>query len=166
MNRSLLLLVSILVSGLFAFNSCEKKVISLDPELPDLIPEKLFEAFIDGVQFIDTILWGAESTANSTLTITATADGAYPKIILILPSDIVPGNYTFGGTQSTSRAILKFGPLPADQFEADSGKLWITRHNTDVDFTRGSFEFLAKASAGNTSTLEFDVTDGQFIVSY
>lgn len=166
MNRSLLLLVPILISGMFAFNSCEKKVISLDPELPDLIPEKLFEAYIDGVQFIDTILWGAESTANSTLTITATADGDYPKIILILPSDITPGNYTFGGTQGTSQALLKFGPLPADQFKADSGNLWVTRHNTDVDFTRGAFEFFASASAGNTSTALFEVTNGQFIVSY
>lgn len=167
-NRSLLFLIPFLVTGMFAFNSCEKEVVSINATQPVEIPEKVFFANVDGAEFVDTVLWAAENSANGTITITASVDGDYPKMILVLPSDISSGTYNLGGLQSTHQAILKFGILPTEQFEALTGfgTLSISTHNMENDYLRGTFTFTAVASPGNTSTIEFDVSDGDFTVSY
>lgn len=165
-NRSIFFLFPVLLSAVFAFNSCEK-VDTFAHTQPYDIPEKSFFANVDGIEFVDTILWGSENGGNE-LTITATVDGDYPQMIFKIPADITPGTYDLGGLLSTHKAILKFGILPNEQFSAltGSGTLIITKHDTEADYLIGSFDYIAVASAGNTSLAEFDVTDGEFTISY
>ncbi len=166
MKRSLLLLIPLLVSGMFAFNSCEKEVISYSPDLPDLIPEKSFFATVDGVEFVDTIFWAIKSSINNTIAIKAIVDGDFPIMTFSLPADIAPGSYELGGLTSANKTVLSFGILPDEQFEASAGTLNISTHDTDANFMRATFSFTAVASLGNTSLVEFDVADGEFVVSY
>lgn len=166
MKRSLLLLIPLLVSGMFAFNSCEKEVVGYSPDLPDLIPEKSFFATVDGVEFVDTIFWASESVVDNRLSIKAIVDGDFPIMTFNLPADIAPGTYELGGLTSANKTVLSFGTLQNEQFEALAGTLNISTHDTDANFMRATFSFTAVASFGNTSLVEFDVADGEFVVSY
>jgi hypothetical protein len=157
---------------MFAFNSCKKKIVSVDPIPPNNIPEKVFFANVDGIEFVDTILWAAENEGQTTLSITATVDGGYPKIIFNLPVDLAVGSYNLGGSQSSNQALLQFGTLPIEQFEAVSGigiitgTLVVTKHDLELDYIEATFSYTAGASPGNTSTFDFDVSDGDFTISY
>lgn len=171
-NRSTIVVLPLLVLGLLALNSCEKKLVYEDPIPPEVIPVKEFSAFIDGTEFVDTVLWAAENEGQTTLTITATVDGGYPKMIFNLPVDLAVGSYNLGGAQSSNQALLKFGTLPNEQFEAISGMgivtgtLVVTKHDLDLDYMEATFSYTAGPSAGNTSTFEFDVSNGEFTISY
>jgi hypothetical protein len=162
----------LLALGVFALSSCEKKIVFEDPIPPENIPLKEFSAFIDGVEFVDTVLWAVEDEGQTTLTITATADGGYPKMIFNLPVDLAVGSHNLGGAASSNQALLKFGTLPVEQFEAISGMgivtgtLVVTKHDLELDVMEATFSYTAGPSAGNTSTVEFDVADGEFVISY
>lgn len=165
-NRSRILLLPSLIFGMFVFNSCEKETITYTPTLPFSIPDKSFSADVDGSEFVDTVLWGVEEAGN--ISITASMDGDFPKIILVVPNTIQVGSYQMGGSTSTQKAFLKFGTAANEQFSSEliTSNLIITEHNTEANYIVGTFDFIAIPSSGNTSTLEFDVTNGTFTVSY
>jgi hypothetical protein len=158
---------STLILGLLTLNSCEKEV-TLGPTPPFSIPDKEFFAVVDGFEFADTVLWGVENVANSTILIRAELDGGYPRIELVVPNDILPGTYELGGSQSMYQGHFKLGTLANQQFSSvvATGNLIITKHDMDADYIVGTFDFLALPSTGNTTTFDFSISNGSFTVSY
>ncbi|NVK63952.1 MAG: hypothetical protein HWE22_05165 [Flavobacteriales bacterium] len=167
-NRSLPILFSALVCGFFLLSSCDKEV-QVAPTPAKEIPPKSFFASVDGTPFLDTVLWAVNDEASNKLTITAYADGGYPKITLNLPADIAVGSFELGGVQSSHSATVEVGAGPNTLFVSDAtnglSNIIITEHNQDDDYIIGTFEFYAIPSWSPTLP-GFLVSSGEFTVNY
>ena len=167
-QHSLLRVFSIFTLGLFLLTSCEKEVQVAPTPLKD-VPTKSFFASVDGIPFVDTVLWSIADEAANTLEINAYADGGYPKISIKLPADITAGSYELGSTQTPHSATVEAGSGPNTLFVSDAtnglSNIIITEHNTDDDYIIGTFEFYALPS-WDPSLPGFLVTSGEFTVNY
>ena len=166
--KFLLIIVPLLFSTVLITGSCEKKVIELTPTPANDIPENSFYAIVGPNEFVDTILWTEDDGSLLTITATENGENEYPRMILKLPSSIDEGTYELGGPQSDHQALIEFGPLPDQKFEAidTTGVLVITTHFKESNLMRGKFIFTAEASSGNQSIPNIDVWTGSFLVTY
>ena len=89
------------------------------------------------------------------------------NINLILDEAMTVGTYDIIGSFGTStQAGGQYGDLTSgsDLYEATSGTLLITKHDTDAKGMTGTFSFVADQIVGGTGTVS--ITNGSFCINY
>lgn len=123
-----------------------------------------FSAKVDGQEYIDISLFGSLVSVGSNELILINANRSLTETIsLSLKSDISVGEYDFGGfvTQTNPTKVNYY--LDGGIYQGD-GKIIITEHDTINKIISGTFEFIA--SPITSTTPNFNITEGEFSVSY
>ena len=104
---------------------------------------------------------------NGIISITAAENSSFPSLGLSVPADITPGTYTFSQL-SPPQSSYNVGTNWDDMYSAESntGVLTITTHDESSDYISGTFSFTAIPNPGNSNTNSFEITEGEFSISY
>ncbi len=170
-RRLMMTSVAMLIS--FAFSSCREEVI--EPKVPATTTvvtpggtsnvNNSFFAKVDSIEFQETLFTAQEW--NGIISITAAENSSFPSLGLNVPADITPGTYTFSQL-SPPQSSYNVGTNWDDMYSAESntGVLTITTHDESSDYISGTFSFTAIPNPGNSNTNSFEITEGEFSISY
>ncbi len=123
----------------------------------DLAP---FFAKIENVEFNEDLI--QSYILNGKLWVRGT-DANINKLTLGFPTDIIAGTYEITPDNDTYQGIFSENETNT-LARANTGTIVIVSHDTQANLISGTFSFVATPT-GNT-TPEFEVTDGEFNVSY
>lgn len=120
-----------------------------------------FFAKLDGVNFVQTILFAQKISLSNKISIVANRGGGAEAIGINFPADIAAGAYTFSAFGDyVGQYTLTVGD---PGFAADSGTLTITSHDTTNKRVIGTFDFTATSFLGTGS---HKITEGSFDIKY
>lgn len=119
---------------------------------------------VDGVPFSPTNLIVQHQSPMIVVTGTQLSGTSAKIIILTIPQDVVPDDYAFGvsgpiiGVYSTGTIANPAG------YQATSGTLTVTEHNTTTKVLKGTFSFVGTDLLGGVATAT--LTEGSFTAKY
>jgi len=117
-----------------------------------------FYAKIDGVEFVDTDILGAEVTGSETWINIAATDAALNDMTVAFKSTLTPGTYTFTGAFGDGVNCF-YAPVSGNDFDAVSGTL--TLISITADRVKGTFSFI-----GSDGVTTKTISEGAFDVGY
>jgi len=120
---------------------------------------KPFFAKVEGTEFSETTL--EAFILNNKLWVKGT-DAETNKLTIGLPVDVVAGTFDIDPTDYTGTFADNVAPIFLAR--ADSGSITITAHDTTAKTISGSFNFIA--TPGGSTSPQYDITEGEFNVSY
>lgn len=120
-----------------------------------------FFAKLDGVQFVQTILYAQKISLSNKISIVANRGGGAEAIGINFPADIAAGAYTFSAFGDYVGQYTLTAGDPG--FAADSGTLTISSHDTANKRVVGTFNFTATSFTGSGS---HRITEGSFDIKY
>lgn len=122
-----------------------------------------FTAKVNGSLFEPEFVTGILSPQTSTIVITGSmVDGE--QIQLFVPTNVVPGEYSFSNPLSGTIVQAYYGETDEDYAFARpvEDKMQVTSHNTSTKQITGTFAFQADIQGKGV----FVISDGSFSVSY
>jgi len=137
-------------------------------------PTSTLNVDVDGIPMSPDSVVGIESTTAgvTTIAIVANNNATNQNLSLTFPVDIVPGTYEFDFFPTSPDAIIgSYNPdlsvmdMPLT-VSANAGSLIITNNDPVAGLVEGTFEFTGEPFPGTGMTETFELTNGEFSVSY
>ena len=120
---------------------------------------KPFFAKVEGVEFSEPTI--EAFILNDKLWVRGT-DAETNKLTIGLPVDVAVGTFEIDPTNYTG--VFSDNVAPIFLAKANTGSITITAHDTTARTISGSFNFIATPSGATTP--QYDITEGEFNVSY
>jgi hypothetical protein len=155
----------------FIFTSCDNEPLTgnfedesgIISDSDDNLPENNLAPFfakVENVEFNENLL--QSYILNGKLWVRGT-DSDSNKLTIGFPTDLVEGTYDITNENDTYQGLF-LENTSNTLARANTGSIVIVSHDTETNMISGTFSFVATPN-GNT-TPEFEVTEGEFNVSY
>lgn len=128
--------------------------------LPPSSSTDSFTVKVDGVEFLETSIFGLK--ANGLLNFSATTN-ASATVGINLPENITPGTYTLGSIGTNY--VGQYNPNSSTFLVASPGTITVLEHNTTTKRLRATFSFSARPFGGITPG-SAELTDGYISAGY
>lgn len=120
-------------------------------------------ADLDGTAFNPTLITGNEGFGKIALNLAK--NNGLESIGISIDQNLIAGAYDFSDPNSVAGTYSASGS-PDGQYAASTGSFTLTSHNTSENNIKGTFEFTAIPTPGNTNTNTPQIQNAVFSVNY